>query len=442
MARRSLESSRKTLDYVSDNEKVQEDFRKKLGKIDSLDEQPLTNEELEMRRSWKDTLYENGCLEYYEDITKLSNEEFNKRIDKFMKRMDEMKKANQEAKAKAEQEAKAKAEQEAKEKAEQEAKEKAEQEAKEKAEKEAKAKEEQEAKAKAEQEAKAKAEQEAKEKAEKEAKAKAEQEAKAKAEQEAKEKAEQEAKEKAEQEAKEKAEQEAKEKAEQEAKAKEEQEAKAKAEQEAKEKAEQEAKAKAEQEAKERAEQEAKAKAEQEDNLRVEPEIEVSNENQTIRREEEVYTISPEGLKKIETIKYRNEQENDNRSNDAMKIASALKRGITPDEYKKMAEVLTQKEHQELYTEKYRPREESIRDEVGNELNRAEQNNNINNTQSVDLWMNRFNNWYNVIDRMSQNVKAKFVKMKDDIVKAIKTITRDRSQSYEMEEHNDEQSER
>ena len=394
MARRSLESSRKTLDYVSDNEKVQEDFRKKLGKIDSLDEQPLTNEELEMRRSWKDTLYENGCLEYYEDITKLSNEEFNKRIDKFMKRMDEMKKANQEAKAKAEQEAKAKAEQEAKEKAEQEAKEKAEQEAKEKAEKEAKAKEEQEAKAKAEQEAKAKAEQEAKEKAEKEAKAKAEQEAKAKAEQEAKEKAEQEAK------------------------------------------------AKAEQEAKERAEQEAKAKAEQEDNLRVEPEIEVSNENQTIRREEEVYTISPEGLKKIETIKYRNEQENDNRSNDAMKIASALKRGITPDEYKKMAEVLTQKEHQELYTEKYRPREESIRDEVGNELNRAEQNNNINNTQSVDLWMNRFNNWYNVIDRMSQNVKAKFVKMKDDIVKAIKTITRDRSQSYEMEEHNDEQSER
>ena len=338
MARRSLESSRKTLDYVSDNEKVQEDFRKKLGKIDSLDEQPLTNEELEMRRSWKDTLYENGCLEYYEDITKLSNEEFNKRIDKFMKRMDEMKKANQEAKAKAEQEAKAKAEQEAKEKA----------------------------------------EQEAKEKAEKEAKAKEEQEAKAKA----------------------------------------------------------------EQEAKERAEQEAKAKAEQEDNLRVEPEIEVSNENQTIRREEEVYTISPEGLKKIETIKYRNEQENDNRSNDAMKIASALKRGITPDEYKKMAEVLTQKEHQELYTEKYRPREESIRDEVGNELNRAEQNNNINNTQSVDLWMNRFNNWYNVIDRMSQSVKAKFVKMKDDIVKAIKTITRDRSQSYEMEEHNDEQSER
>jgi len=418
MARRSLESSRKTLDYVSDNEKVQEDFRKKLGKIDSLDEQPLTNEELEMRRSWKDTLYENGCLEYYEDITKLSNEEFNKRIDKFMKRMDEMKKANQEAKAKAEQEAKAKAEQEAKEKAEQEAKEKAEKEAK----------------AKAEQEAKAKAEQEAKEKAE--------QEAKEKAEQEAKEKAEQEAKEKAEQEAKEKAEQEAKEKAEQEAKAKEEQEAKAKAEQEAKEKAEQEAKAKAEQEAKERAEQEAKAKAEQEDNLRVEPEIEVSNENQTIRREEEVYTISPEGLKKIETIKYKNEQENDNRSNDAMKIASALKRGITPDEYKKMAEVLTQKEHQELYTEKYRPREESIRDEVGNELNRAEQNNNINNTQSVDLWMNRFNNWYNVIDRMSQNVKAKFVKMKDDIVKAIKTITRDRSQSYEMEEHNDEQSER
>ena len=258
-----------------------------MGEIDSLDEQPLTNEELELRKSWKDILSRNGYLEYFEDITKLSSEEFENRVNKVMKQMEEKAKAEQEAKEKAEQEAKAKAEQEAKEKAEQEAK------------------------------------------------------------------------------------------------------------------------AKAEQEAKAKAEQEAKAKAEQEDNLRVEP-----------------------------------EQEDDNRSDDAMKIASALKRGITPDEYKKMAEVLTQKEHQELYTEKYRTGEESIRDEVGDELNRAEQNNNINNTQSVDLWMNRFNNWYNVIDRMSKRTKAKFVKMKDDIVKAIKSITRDRSQSYEMEEHNDEQSER
>ena len=33
--------------------------------------------------------------------------------------------------------------------------------------------------------------------------------------------------------------------------------------------------------------------------------------------------------------------------------------------------------------------------------------------------MNRFNGWYSAIDRVSQNVKDKFVKMKSDIIKAI-----------------------
>ena len=33
--------------------------------------------------------------------------------------------------------------------------------------------------------------------------------------------------------------------------------------------------------------------------------------------------------------------------------------------------------------------------------------------------MNRFNGWYSAIDRVSQSVKEKFVKMKSDIIKAI-----------------------
>lgn len=71
-------------------------------------------------------------------------------------------------------------------------------------------------------------------------------------------------------------------------------------------------------------------------------------------------------------------------------------------------------------TEKVKPREESIRDEIGD---KADMENNMQiqerGNPKVDLWMNRFNSWYNTIDRISQNVKAKFVRMKSDIIKTI-----------------------
>ena len=55
---------------------------------------------------------------------------------------------------------------------------------------------------------------------------------------------------------------------------------------------------------------------------------------------------------------------------------------------------------------------------------------------TVDLWMNRFTNWYSAIDRVSQNVKAKFVEMKSDIVKAIsdkiKEITNHKQENTQM----------
>ena len=37
----------------------------------------------------------------------------------------------------------------------------------------------------------------------------------------------------------------------------------------------------------------------------------------------------------------------------------------------------------------------------------------------MDLWINRFDGWYSEIDKDSQKVKAKFVRMKSDIVRAI-----------------------
>lgn len=39
--------------------------------------------------------------------------------------------------------------------------------------------------------------------------------------------------------------------------------------------------------------------------------------------------------------------------------------------------------------------------------------------QTTNMWKNRFQNWYSAIDRVSQNSKSKFLKMKADIVKAI-----------------------
>lgn len=43
----------------------------------------------------------------------------------------------------------------------------------------------------------------------------------------------------------------------------------------------------------------------------------------------------------------------------------------------------------------------------------------IHETQKTNIWKNRFQNWYSAIDRVSQNSKGKFLKMKADIVKAI-----------------------
>lgn len=48
-----------------------------------------------------------------------------------------------------------------------------------------------------------------------------------------------------------------------------------------------------------------------------------------------------------------------------------------------------------------------------------EQSQQIHEKQKTNIWKNRFQNWYSAIDRVSQNSKGKFLKMKADIVKAI-----------------------
>ncbi len=58
------------------------------------------------------------------------------------------------------------------------------------------------------------------------------------------------------------------------------------------------------------------------------------------------------------------------------------------------------------------------------------------------MWKNRFQNWYSAIDRVSQNVKAKFVKMKLDIVNAISTQIKERMNKREINTQVQDSSER
>lgn len=56
-----------------------------------------------------------------------------------------------------------------------------------------------------------------------------------------------------------------------------------------------------------------------------------------------------------------------------------------------------------------------------------EQPQQIQETQTTNMWKNRFQSWYGALDRVSQNSKGKFLKMKADIVKAIKDRIKERT---------------
>ena len=51
---------------------------------------------------------------------------------------------------------------------------------------------------------------------------------------------------------------------------------------------------------------------------------------------------------------------------------------------------------------------------------------------TINLWNKRFQNWYSAIDRVSQNSKGKFVKMKSDIIKAIGEKLKERTHEKEI----------
>ena len=372
---------------------------------------------------------------------------------------------------------------------------KAEQEAKEKAEEQARLKAEQEAKEKAEEQARLKAEQEAKQRAEEQARLKAEQEAKEKAEEQARIKAEQEAKQRAEEQARLRAEQEAKQRAEEQARLKAEQEEK-----------ERQASIEKDIAEFEQYEELISKKPELDklfhdlyyedfsvgvdgrisermvdllDDLKKLPENErkiilqryngladlTINEQGQIIKDGVVQELPERKEKEQEGIQV--EQIEDEISDDELEEQFA--ETTSRLDYDKMMEedleymrthqtyqpsqvvqdywnrVNSQqaKEYEQQQPEKIRPREESIRDTVGDKKDRQSkmQIQEVK-TPTLDLWMNRFDSWYSAIDRVSQNAKAKFVKMKSDIINAISNKIKERMNKREVNTQDQDSSER
>lgn len=97
--------------------------------------------------------------------------------------------------------------------------------------------------------------------------------------------------------------------------------------------------------------------------------------------------------------------------------------------------------YDEQQEELVKPREKSFRDQIGDDLQKENENKEMQPRKdpTIEMWMNRFGSWYSAIDRVSQNVKAKFVQMKSEIVNAIKNKIQERENRKEkIEQQNKE----
>jgi len=98
----------------------------------------------------------------------------------------------------------------------------------------------------------------------------------------------------------------------------------------------------------------------------------------------------------------------------------------------------------ELYAPKNKKLEEEFKEvlEENNpekeELPKKEENSDL----EVNKWMNRFGSWYSAIDRVSEGAKAKFIKMKSDIIKAISGKLKERTNNTQENEQNQDTDER
>ena len=144
------------------------------------------------------------------------------------------------------------------------------------------------------------------------------------------------------------------------------------------------------------------------------------------KQEEEAQREAEEQRKQEEEVQREAEEQRKQEEEAQRKINEQIRQ-----EMQKSSKTYEQPEE-----EKSKPREEDIRDTVENEkLPQKSEEQRI----SVNLWMNRFNNWYNSLNRLSQKAKTKVIQMKKDIVDAIrekmqKTKENEKSQDAQDEE--------
>ena len=164
------------------------------------------------------------------------------------------------------------------------------------------------------------------------------------------------------------------------------------------------------------------------------------DEIQQSKNEQNQVEVADIDVETIEKVTEETEQ-NNSTSIEINEFGEIIRHGnVEKTRELEISEEITQtkksKEVKKVNEEKTRPMEESIRDEIGDEVKNTEQQMQVENPQITDLWLNRFSSWYSAIDRVSQNVKAKFVKMKLDIIKAIseKMKNKDMQKKNEQEE--------
>ena len=181
----------------------------------------------------------------------------------------------------------------------------------------------------------------------------------------------------------------------------------------------------AQRKAEEQRKQEEEAQREAEEQRKQEEEAQGEAEEQR-KQEEEAQRKAEEQRKQEEEAQRKAEEQRKQEEEAQRKINEQIRQ-----EMQKSSKTYEQPEE-----EKSKPREEDIRDTVENEkLPQKSEEQRI----SVNLWMNRFNNWYNSLNRLSQKAKTKVIQMKKDIVDAIrekmqKTKENEKSQDAQDEE--------
>ena len=97
---------------------------------------------------------------------------------------------------------------------------------------------------------------------------------------------------------------------------------------------------------------------------------------------------------------------------------------VSDKEMKEMDSFYTQKKEEIIVKEDY---DTEDRTEMG-EISETEENNKA---EGTEIWTNRFKGWYEAIYKIPEGIRGKFIKMKADLVRVIKNISRGKDSSIQ-----------